>query len=185
MKLLKRKKKWEVPLGGKDIWGNSGKRWICGFRDLDFVGSPFTWCNNRPEEGVTWIRLDRGVATPSWSQLFPAVRVHHIASSLSDHCPLWLSSDDENKRFYKQNRPFGFEATWLKDEGCEGVIKHAWQKHSPREHMEKVMYKIEACRTSLQRWSKLSFGNIRQLLEKKKKQLVQAEALSMRGGSHE
>ena len=122
---------------------------FCGFRDLGFVGSPFTWCNNRPDEGVTWIRLDRGVATPEWSQLFPTVRVHHIAGSLSDHCPLWLSSDDENKRFYKRNRPFRFEATWLKDEGCEAVIKHAWQKHIPGENMEKVMSKIEACSTSL------------------------------------
>ena len=158
---------------------------FCGFRDLGFVGSPFTWCNNRPDEGVTWIRLDRGVATPEWSQLFPTVRVHHIAGSLSDHCPLWLSSDDENKQFFKRNRPFRFEAAWLKDEGCEAVIKHAWLKHVPGENMEKVMSKIEACSTSLQRWSRLSFGNIRQMLKKKKKQLVQAEALSMRGGSHE
>ena len=140
---------------------------FCGFRDLGFVGSPFTWCNNHPDEGVTWIWLDRGVATPSWSQLFPTVRVHHIAGSLSDHCPLWLSSDDENKRFYKRNRPFRFEAAWLKDERCEGVIKQAWQKQSPGEHMDKVIHKIEACRTSLQCWSRLSFGNIRQLLEKK------------------
>ena len=34
--------------------------------------------------------------------------------------------------------------------------------------MEKVMSKIEACSTSLQRWSRLSFGNIRQMLKKKK-----------------
>ena len=74
---------------------------FCSFRDLGFVGLPFTWCNNHFEVGVTWIRLDRGVATPSWSQMFPTVQVHHVVGSLSDHCPLWLSSDDENARFYK------------------------------------------------------------------------------------
>ena len=74
---------------------------FCSFRDLGFVGLPFTWCNNHFEVGVTWIRLDRGVATPLWSQMFPTVRVHHVAGSLSDHCLLWLSSDDENARFYK------------------------------------------------------------------------------------
>ena len=81
---------------------------FCGFRG--FVGSPFTWYNNRIDEMVTWIRLDKGVATPSWSQLFPMVRVHHVEGSLLDHCPLWIRSNDKNIRFYKRNRPFRFEA---------------------------------------------------------------------------
>nr|POE61475.1 hypothetical protein CFP56_37779 [Quercus suber]POF24230.1 hypothetical protein CFP56_12645 [Quercus suber] len=77
---------------------------------------------------VTWIRLDRGVATASWSQKFPTVRVHHISGSLSDHCPLWICSDDENVRFYKRDRPFRFEVMWMKDAQCEGVIKDAWEE---------------------------------------------------------
>ena len=96
-----------------------------GFRDLGFVGSPFTWCNNQFDGEVTWIRLDRGMATPSWSQLFPTVRIHHLQGTLFDHCPLWLCSD-ENVRFYKKSRPFHFEAVLLKDERCEGIIKRAW-----------------------------------------------------------
>ena len=63
---------------------------FCGFWDMGFVGSPFTWSNNKIDEMVTWIRLDRGVATPAWSQLFPMVRIHHIEGSLLDHCPLWI-----------------------------------------------------------------------------------------------
>ena len=74
---------------------------FCRFRDLGFVGSPFTLCNNQFDGVVTWIRLDRGVASSSWSQKFPSVRVHHISGSLSDHCPLWICSDNENVRFYK------------------------------------------------------------------------------------
>ena len=83
---------------------------FCGFRDIGFVGSTFTWYNNRINEMVTWIRLDRGVAIPSQSQLIPTVRVHHVEGSLLDHCPLWIRSNDENIRFYKRNRPFRFEA---------------------------------------------------------------------------
>nr|XP_023891885.1 uncharacterized protein LOC112003894 [Quercus suber]XP_023929367.1 uncharacterized protein LOC112040706 [Quercus suber] len=101
---------------------------FCGFKDLGFVGSPFTWCNNQFDGVVTWIRLDRGVATASWSQKFPTVRVHHISGSLSDHCPLWICSDDENVRFYKRDRPFRFEVMWMKDAQCEGVIKDAWEE---------------------------------------------------------
>ena len=61
---------------------------FCGFNDLGFVGPPFTWCNNQFDGEITWIRLDKGVATPSWSQLFPMIRVHHLPELLSDHCPL-------------------------------------------------------------------------------------------------
>lgn len=79
---------------------------FCGVCDLGFMGSPFTWCNNQFNGTVTWIRLDEGVATPSWTQIFPSVCVHHIACSLSDHSPLWICFDDENKRFYKKKAPF-------------------------------------------------------------------------------
>lgn len=61
---------------------------FCGFKDLGYVEAPFTWCNNQFDGVVTFIRLDRGVATASWAQKFPTVRVHHISGSLSDHCPL-------------------------------------------------------------------------------------------------
>lgn len=75
---------------------------FCSFRDLGFASFPFTWCNNQFDGVVTWIRLDKGVATTSWTQMFPSVRVHHIPGSLSDHCPLWICSDDENVCFYKK-----------------------------------------------------------------------------------
>ena len=81
---------------------------FCGFRDLGFVRPPFTWSNNHFEGEMIWIWLDRGVATPSWSELFPTVQLHHIEGTLYDHCPLWLCSDDENVRFYKKSRPFHF-----------------------------------------------------------------------------
>ena len=82
---------------------------LCGLRDLGFVGSPYTWCNNQFDGEVTWIFLDRGVETPSWLQMFPTIRVHHVKGTLSDHCPLCLCSDDENVRFYNKSRPFHFE----------------------------------------------------------------------------
>ena len=158
---------------------------FCGFRDLGFVGHPFTWCNQQFDGDLTWIRLDRGVATPAWSQMFPSVRVHHLPGSLSDHCPLWISSDDENIRFYRRNRPFRFEAAWLKDERCEGVVKTAWKHNVPSSPMERLISRVEVCRANLQTWNRVSFGNIRNQLRNKKKQLAKAEALSMAGANHE
>ena len=122
---------------------------FCGLRDLGYVGSPFTWCNNQFDGVVTWIRLDKGVATTAWTQLFPPVRVHHIAGSLSDHYPLWVCSDDENVRFYKKGRPFRFEVVWMTDERCESVIKNAWDGNSLDNPMVRLVRKVDVCRSSL------------------------------------
>ena len=158
---------------------------FCGFRYLGFVGSPFTWCNNQFDGDVTWIRLDRGVATPSWIQMFPTVQVHHVQGTLSDHCPLWVCSDDENVRFYNKSRPFWFEAIWLRDESCKGIIRSAWNGGNSGDSVDRLMGKVEACRLRLKTWSRLSFGNIHRLLTQKKKELVKAEQLSMAGINHE
>ena len=154
---------------------------LCGFRDLGCVGSPFTWCNNQFNGVVTWIKLDRGVATASWSQKFPTVQVHHISSSLSNHCLLWICSNDDNVCFYKRGRPFRYKVMWMKDDQCEGVIKDAWDEQHWGNPINNLVTKVEACYTKLKTWNRLSFGNIQSLLEKKRKLLAQAEALSMTG----
>lgn len=150
------------------------------------MGSPFTWCSNQFDGKVTWIRLDRGVATPSWIQMFPTVQVHHVQGTLSNHCPLWVCSDDENVRFYNQSKPFCFEAVWLTDESCEGIIKSAWNRRNSGDSMDRLIGKVEACRLRLKTWSKLSFSNIRWLLtQKKKMELEKTKLLSMAGMNHE
>ena len=134
---------------------------------------------------ITWIWLDRGVATSSWSQLFQTIRVHHLPGSLSDHCPLWINLDDENVRFYKRNRPFRFEEVWLKDEHYKGVIKNAWESIASGSPMDRLTCKVDACRTHLQTWNRVSFGNSRSLLSQKRKLLAHADAWSMARGNHE
>ena len=133
---------------------------FCGLRDLGYVGSPFTWCNNQLKGVITWIKLDKGVATPSWTTMFPYVRVHHIASSLLNHSPLWVCSDDENTRFYTKRRPFRFEAVWMRDKHSEGVIKNAWGCHTRGKLMDNLIHKVEECRIQLQTWSRHFVGNI-------------------------
>ena len=73
----------------------------------------------------------------------------------------------------------------MKDERCEGVVRNAWERQPEGNPMEVVVNKIENCSTQLKTWSRLSFGNIRRLLQQKKKLLAQAEALSMAGHNHD
>lgn len=76
------------------------------FRDLGYVGSLFTWCNNQFEGKVIWCHLDKVMATPDWFMKFPTIQVHDIDGSLSDHSPLQVYLDDENIRFHEKWRLF-------------------------------------------------------------------------------
>ena len=107
--------------------------------------------------------------------MFPSTYVHHISGSLSNHCPLWICTDDENIRFHRKIRPFRFEALWMMDEWWEGVIKNSREGQSMTNLMERVVNKIKMCNLSLQMWSKQSFGNVCCLLQQKKELLVQVE----------
>ena len=119
----------------KQGWLDRPERQMQGFRealdyyrlrDLGFNGYPFTWCNRRPGVQNVWIRLDRGVASVEWILKFPSSRIHHLEAFHSDHKPILICTDFEFKHFYKKGRPFRFEAMWIKDNSCEGVIKESW-----------------------------------------------------------
>ena len=157
---------------------------VCGLKDLGFSGLPFTWCNRRYNEALVWVRLDRAVATADWILKFPTARLHHLPGSSSDHKPLWLVSDDLQTRFARAKKPFRFEAMWLNDERCEGVVHSVWDRNIGGDPVSKIMSKVEECQTQLKLWDKNVFGNVRKALARNRKLLVIAEGDSMAGKNH-
>ena len=147
---------------------------MCGLKDLGFNGFPFTWCNWRPGYQNTWIQLDR-VATIDWILRFPTSRIHHLDAFHSDHKPIILISDSEDKRFYRKGRPFRFEAMWLKDKTCEGVIKESWSGCPGLSPLRMVPIKLTTCQDNLLRWNREVFGHVRLTLARKLKELTKAE----------
>ena len=154
---------------------------FCGFKDIGFTGLPFTWCNNRFDGPLVWVRLDRALASAEWMLKFPSVRLHHLAGFSSDHKPIWLCSDDVHRRFYRPQKPFRFEEMWLKDEGCEGVVNAAWDVSVEADPMLKVLHKVNNCQSQLKSWNKNVFGNIRGTLVQKRKLLAKAEIGAVAG----
>ena len=81
----------------------------CGFLDLGFVGSEFTW--HKHFAGYTvWERLDRAVATSDWLALFSDTKIYHLEADASDHRPLLVVPDGMD---CSQWRPFRFEQMWM------------------------------------------------------------------------
>jgi len=155
---------------------------FCGLKDLGFTGLPFTWCNMRFEGSLVWVRLDRALATADWILKFPSTRLHHLQGLSSDHKPLWLASDDVNFRFHRPLKPFRFEAMWLKDDRCEEVVHSAWDLCREGDAVGKVLRKCEDCQIQLKLWDKNSFGNIRRVLARKRKNSCKLRMTQWLGG---
>ena len=55
----------------------------CDLHDLGFLGLPWTYSNKQEGERNVRVRLDRAVASPSWTDLFSDAQVVHLV-----WCPL-------------------------------------------------------------------------------------------------
>ena len=115
------------------------------------------------------------MASVEWILRFPTTRIHHLGAFHSDHKPLLLCSNSESKRFYRKGRPFRFEAIWLKDNSCEGVIRESWESRQPFDSVWGFNRKIMACQENLKVWNRTTFGHVRSALKRKLEELKEAE----------
>ena len=151
----------------------------CGFMDLGFVGSRFTW-HKHFDNYIVWERLDKAMVTNDWFSKFPNTKIYHLDVTTSDHKPLWIVPEGME---CKQKQPFRFEQMWMSESGCGETIEAVWQGSYSDSAGRKILKKIETCGTELTKWSKNNFGNVRRELEKKRKLLAQAERVAINGGS--
>ncbi|KAH1097584.1 hypothetical protein J1N35_014505 [Gossypium stocksii] len=97
----------------------------CQLIDVGYTGVWFMWeRGNIPETNIRE-RLDRGVVNEKWMQLFPRGNIHHLTSSLSDHCPLLINTTIENS--FKGAKSFKFESWWIMENTIEHVVKEMWE----------------------------------------------------------
>ncbi|KAL5571254.1 hypothetical protein UlMin_020851 [Ulmus minor] len=135
----------------------------CLICDLGFVGDPFTWCNNRPND-LIYERLDRGFGNIDWVNRFPNTTVEHLEAVCSDHRPLLFSFGlsqgivrcGRKKRF---NR-FHFEEAWSNDPGCGEVISSCWEAPSVLGSAASLRDKLDWCGLKLQRWGRYNFKKL-------------------------
>ena len=57
----------------------------CNLYDLGYHGPEWTYDNKQQGRKNVRARLDRGVASPEWSELFRNASVLHVITSRSDH----------------------------------------------------------------------------------------------------
>ncbi|XP_074318298.1 uncharacterized protein LOC141655099 [Silene latifolia] len=126
----------------------------CGLLDIGYSGNMFTWWNKRPEPHAIFERLDRGVASPEWLDMHPALSLKHLERERSDHVPLKLCRDKGHGR--KKKKIFRFEDMWTSSENCESVVREAWEGLGEVLSGDDVLNKINICAKKLISWSKLN-----------------------------
>lgn len=138
-----------------------------GAIDLGCSGSKFTWAKGRWSNSVIKRRLDRGIANISWRLAFPRDNIAHLSAIHSNHTPILLDANPDDNFTH---RPFRFETSWVRDNGCYSVVEKAWIENVSGSAMVKLCKKQDATRDALTKWNKEVFGNcqnsINELLSK-------------------
>lgn len=118
----------------------------CQLIDLGSVGDKFTWEKSRGKENWVQERLDRGLSTQEWRNLFSNAEVKPLDVAPSDHLPIYLHL---NKKVYvPKNKRFRFESTWIKEAECLNLVKSCWET---AEGMA-LLDKINLCCLRLEEW---------------------------------
>ena len=119
----------------------------CELKEIHLQNRKFTWSNGR--RNPTLVRLDRVFCNEHWDLTFECHGLQALATGLSDHCPLMLSS----LAGPRQPLPFHFENFWTKIPGFLDKVRTVWQRPSPHSQPIRILHhKLSCTARHLRRW---------------------------------
>jgi hypothetical protein len=135
----------------------------CGLADLGYSGYDFTWDNKRDGADNIQVRLDRGMATSSFLDIFPLTQVEHIITEESDHMALLIRVQEELPRVRQMGqRGFQYEEMWIKHEGYEEMVKEAWLNgNNGDSSITGFWNRLHDVSRDMKQWSFDTFGYVR------------------------
>lgn len=124
--------------------------------ELRLLNRRYTWSNGRAMP--TLVHLDRVFCNQDWAALFPDIGLQALSSSLSDHCPLFLCSQQQQPR----KATFKFEQFWTRVPGFAEVVSQAWERPvSGNNPLMRLHNHLRQTSEELKAWSKSLFSNAR------------------------
>jgi hypothetical protein len=168
----------------REEWMVDGFREViqyCGFTDLGYSGTPYTWDNRRENGHNIKVRLDWALVDDNMLDLFSDSVVVHVQTAESDHCAIKI----ELKQFGMiQNqgraRPFRYENMWRRHPSYEDVVASSWGDGC-RSLMD-VNANLGSMQRVLRQWDKNKFGSVRNELKLLRSCLEVLRGLSLRRG---
>ncbi|XP_074278317.1 uncharacterized protein LOC141601910 [Silene latifolia] len=118
--------------------------------DIAFKGPKFTWCNNRKGVARVYERLDKGLASLTWSSHFPNTGILHLPIQCSDHAPIILDTEmlSTQRRFH-----FKLESWCFAYDECLDILKNEWFKRDKGSPSFKLLRKLKRIRGAFKQWT--------------------------------
>jgi hypothetical protein len=117
------------------------------------------------------VRLDRVVASPSWSNWYPNGKVQHLISSSSNHCSVFLSIVQQDHSPHQAKHIMRLEIMWEREELLAGEIKKVWEESTQVQNLGDVETSLRRVMKSLRSWSFQKFETVTKELESIKEQI--------------
>jgi hypothetical protein len=119
--------------------------------------------------------LDRDLASSDWCAHFLAATVCLLMAVKSDHCPILLSTELEEKKttIGGLGKPFRFELMWETNEGLSPLIQQEWKDRQHCNSVKEMKDKLCQLGGKLKSWGQRTFGAVRRELQAQKKRLEQ------------
>ncbi|KAK8276608.1 hypothetical protein V6Z12_D10G211400 [Gossypium hirsutum] len=97
-----------------------------GLIDMRFKGRWHTWERGNFASNNICERLERGMATENWYDVFPNYTVNHLNNFILDHCPLLLNTIDNMHSGNRSSRvyDFKFEQAWLLHQDFDEIVSN-------------------------------------------------------------
>lgn len=131
--------------------------------EIDTKGSFFTWLNNREGDDFIRERLDRAISNCSWKSAFPYGHCKVLEAIGSDHCPLLICKDSNDKL---TPALFRFDLRWLSHPDYEALIKRHWPRPTSEFSLSSFAQNLSDLGRELSNWSKKEFKNSSKIINK-------------------
>ena len=127
---------------------------LCGLADIGYKGLDWTFEKRIAGGEFCRVRLDRALASASWSSLFPFASVRHLVSAKSDHSPIILFNDlDAANRRIALDKPFRYEQMWETHDEYISMLEQVWASLGKAETVQDTSLKLHALASALAAWA--------------------------------
>ncbi|KAG2627843.1 hypothetical protein PVAP13_3KG264155 [Panicum virgatum] len=159
---------------------------VCSLFDLGFTGRSWTFKKRVAGGSFCRVRLDRALASPDWSAIYPDAIVENQRAAASDHGPILLRWHQDSCRHKRARKKlFRNEVMWETHEEFASSMAHMWQQQEKATTLHGLHDKLVTVAKGLTGWGRTIFGHVSLELKKLKEELekLQAEP-SQLGPSH-
>jgi hypothetical protein len=102
---------------------------VCQLCDIGYIGLDWTFEKKAARGHFVRVRLDKALASANWCARFPLAAVRHLMAVKTDHCPILLSFEPEERgqAVHGLGKPFRHELMWETNKGLSSLIQEIWK----------------------------------------------------------